>query len=104
MKPVPVYNEAQRRVMRQAAALSSLPENSPVWVALLEVVEDSREQAEEVALAHETNEEKRAGYCARVLALKELVRDLNELRTGRWKTWAVMRGVEEAGAVQESES
>lgn len=95
----PVGPEA-REVLQAAAALGTMTEQSPVWQALMRWFERHKEEAEVNAVDHQLAEDKRAGYCGRIAALRDLREELEDLRSGAWKGWGVMKGVVEEEDVE----
>lgn len=79
--------EYRRQVTQWVTQLSPLFGNPGSWQALQDFFEDETKEALDWALHHDTPEDKRAGWCGRAQAYRDLLQWLQEMRSGEFKNW-----------------
>lgn len=79
-----------QEIQKAAAALGGLAEQGAEWSALRAVFEADIAEANDKATAPETDETKRQGWCFYERALREVWRELNELRSGEYRNWPLL--------------
>lgn len=80
-----------RQLTQDAAALATLTENSPVWQAFTRRIDEWIREADGFSGDILTAEEKRGLYAVQAGALRGIREELDDLRTGKWREWPVMK-------------
>jgi hypothetical protein len=78
-------------MIQAQAGFAALDERGPAWRGLLGLIGDVAWEANEFATHPDTPEDKRAGWCGRERGLRDLLKELEDVRSGAWKQRAEYR-------------